>query len=619
MWDIGVMVGHVAKEYGIAEYIVDERWVEVAVGYAREGAKFVREYIPLGVEVEIEIAVENAIAVEVVHISRMARYMSVEGNLVVVVLALLAYAAMLLFRILYKTLTLLLNQFHTLYISYAPFFLGYYRCYNPICYTVFCQNPQVRLIPNTMHGLNRTTNHNLPYRYNGGISMTNYEQTIRNEIWGLDTPVKLESGIMVPAVNLDNAATTPALLKVMKEIDNQMKLYGSIGRGRGQKSAHSTDFYVYAREAILEFVGAEHDKYTVFYAANTTDGINKLASALIKSKSDMILTTRMEHHANDLPWRAMGRTVYAEVDQDGRLKTGDIERLLRQYRGKIKYVAITAASNVTGYVNEVHHIARLAHMYGAKIIVDGAQIAAHREIEMMGCTPEEDIDFFVFSAHKMYAPYGGGAVVGLKNELDKHIPAFYGGGMVEAVFDSRVCYTPAPDSYEAGSPNYPGLVSMVCAAKMLKQYGFDEITRHEQHLLQRAITGLKQIPGVQLYGDNDYIGDRVGIVVFNMCSIASEDMADYLANKHGIAVRHGAFCAHPYVRRLTKEAEHSGCAPPKGMVRASFGIYNNEADVDALIAAVGELGNASTPAAIMQGHSRVAKKKMDSHKPFDRG
>ena len=453
--------------------------------------------------------------------------------------------------------------------------------------------------------------------------MTNYESTIineiRNEIWGIDTPVTLDNGQQVPAINLDNAATTPPFISVMAAIDRRMEMYGSIGRGKGQKSAASTEFYMDARQAIKEFVNADREKYTVFYAANTTDGINKLASALIKSKSDMVLATRMEHHANDLPWRARARTVYAEVDEQGRLRLDDMERLLRQYRGKIKYVTVTAASNVTGYVNEVHHIAKLAHWYGAKIIVDGAQIAAHREFSMTGCAPEEDIDFFVFSAHKMYAPYGGGAVVGLKEELDKHIPAFYGGGMVEAVFDRRVCYAPAPDSYEAGSPNFPGLVSMVQAAGMLKDIGFDEITRHEQHLIKRAIEGLGQIPGVQLYGDNEYTDDRVGIVVFNMCGIASEDMADYLAGQHGIAVRHGAFCSHPYVRRLTKEAEpRTGCAPPKGMVRASFGIYNNDADVDTLIKAVSELGNASVPAALMQG-GRAGRRKDDSHKPFDRG
>jgi len=446
------------------------------------------------------------------------------------------------------------------------------------------------------------------------------DSNIRNSIWGLDTPVTLDSGRETIAINLDNAATTPPYKQAMTEIDQQMKMYGSIGRGKGQKSAHTTDVYVDAREAIKDFVGANDDRYTVFYAANTTDGINKLASALIVSKRDMVLTTRMEHHANDLPWRARARVVYAEVDAQGRLKVDDVERLLKRHRGMIKYVSVTAASNVTGYVNEVHHIARLAHQYGAKIIVDGAQIAAHREFNMLGCTPEENIDFFVFSGHKMYAPYGGGAVVGLRDVLGQHIPAFYGGGMVEAVFDTRVCYAPAPDSYEAGSPNYPGLVSMVCAANWLKNtVTFDYIAEHEARLMQRAIDGLSQIPDVILYGDNDYIDDRVGIIVFNIKGVESAAAADYLAGQHGIAVRHGAFCSHPYVRRLTREPELAGCAPPSGMVRASFGIYTNEADVDALIAAVRELATEAVPVVMMQARKRMRGRKNCDALPFDRG
>jgi len=442
---------------------------------------------------------------------------------------------------------------------------------------------------------------------------------ITRQIYGLDTLITLDSGEKVPAINLDNAATTPPFVQAMAEIDQQMKLYGSIGRGKGQKSAHTTDVYVDAREAIKDFVGAASDKYTVFYAANTTDGINKLASALINNKRDMVLTTRMEHHANDLPWRARGKVVYAEVDDQGRLKIDELERLLKRYRGLIKYVTVTAASNATGYVNEVHHIAKLAHRHGAKIIVDGAQIAAHREFSMLGCTPDEDIDFFIFSAHKMYAPYGGGAVVGLREELEKHIPAFYGGGMVEAVFDNRVCYAPAPDSYEAGSPNYPGLVSMVAAAKQLKAIGFDYIHDHEQELMARAIDGLSKVPGLVLYGDNDYTDDRVGIVVFNLKGMASADVADYLAGQHGIAVRHGAFCAHPYVRRLTQEPECKTCTPPAGMVRVSFGIYNTREDVEALITAMNELAHEAVPVVKMQARKRAGGRKNETRLPFDRG
>ena len=183
---------------------------------------------------------------------------------------------------------------------------------------------------------------------------------------------------------------------------------------------------------------------------NTTDGLNKLASALITSPDDVVLCTRMEHHANDLAWRERCKTIYAEVDEQGRIIYDEIERCLKE--NKVKYVAVTAASNVTGYVTDVHRVAKLAHQYGAQIIVDGAQIVSHRAFSMMGNTPEENIDYFVFSAHKMYSPYGGGAVVGLTQVLNDHMPKFYGGGTVDIVADDWVRYKDAPAAYEAAKP-----------------------------------------------------------------------------------------------------------------------------------------------------------------------
>ncbi|MCL1991297.1 MAG: aminotransferase class V-fold PLP-dependent enzyme [Defluviitaleaceae bacterium] len=408
---------------------------------------------------------------------------------------------------------------------------------------------------------------------------------IRDMIVGLDTPVKLQNGTMIPAINLDNAATTPAFKKVVKEIDKQLLYYGSIGRGKGQKSAHSTKVYAAGRDIVKAFVNAS-EAYTVIYTNSTTDGMNKLASALIQSDQDIVLSTRMEHHANDLPWRERAQVVYAEVDAQGRLIIEDIERLLEVYQGAIKYVTVTAASNVTGYVNDVHAIAKLAHAYGAKIIVDGAQIVAHRAFSMQGDTPEENIDFFVFSAHKMYSPFGGGAIIGLTDVLNTHLPQFYGGGMVQAVCDDDVIYLPAPDNYEAGSPNYPGVVGMLEAMDILKNIGFQLIEAHEQRLLARTLAGLKQFPDVILYGDTKNISDRVGLITFNIEGFNPETVADFLASHYAIAVRQAAFCAHPYVRRLTGETNTSPCKAPTGMVRISFGIYNDEADVDCFLKAI---------------------------------
>ncbi|MCL2819046.1 MAG: aminotransferase class V-fold PLP-dependent enzyme, partial [Actinomycetia bacterium] len=205
---------------------------------------------------------------------------------------------------------------------------------------------------------------------------------IRSRILGVDAEIELGDGTLAPLINFDNAATTPAFLEVAAEIEAQLAYYGSIGRGWGQKSAHSTEIYEAGRMAVMDFVNADQDKNTVFYVNNTTDGLNKLSSALIESKEDIVLTTRMEHHANDLNWRLRGTTIYAEVDELGRLKLDEVERLLKE--NDVKIVSVTAASNVTGYVNDVHAIAKLAHANGALIVVDGAQIVAHREFSMTG-------------------------------------------------------------------------------------------------------------------------------------------------------------------------------------------------------------------------------------------
>jgi len=415
------------------------------------------------------------------------------------------------------------------------------------------------------------------------------------EMYGLDAWSAHGSGIMLPAVNLDNAATTPPFLDVARAVQRHLRYYGSIGRGTGQKSRHSSAFYEEGRKVILDFVKADEDKYTVFYTANATDGINKLASALTCNGNVLVVSTRMEHHANDLPWRGRAHMEYAEVDADGRLILDDFERILRQskYKYMTKYVTVTAASNVTGYINDVHAIARIAHKHGAKIIVDGAQVAAHRQFSMRGRDgDDDDIDFFVFSAHKMYSPYGGGAVVGRKDVLRAHTPQFCGGGMVVTVSDDAVTYADVPELYEAGSPNVPSIVGMLTAIKTLKKMGFKHIVQHEQKLLQCALDGLSKIDDVILYGDSTNIADRVGILVFNIFGLTPEYVADQLACRAGIAVRHAAFCAHPYVRRLEGAAPHELCGlaePPRGMVRVSFGIYNTEDDVDLLLRTVAQI------------------------------
>ncbi len=403
---------------------------------------------------------------------------------------------------------------------------------------------------------------------------------------GIEVPVQLVSGEYVIPINFDNAATTPPLKQVDTFIYDNILLYGSIGRG-GQKSSYCTEAYEISRQEILSFFNLEpEDGYTVIYVKNTTEGLNLLANVLCDHKMDKVLTTRMEHHANDLPWRMAASPLYIDVDHEGKFNLQSIKQKLERGQGTIKYVTVTGASNVTGYVNPIHEIARLAHQYGAMIIVDAAQLVAHRSISIKGTGKDDAIDFLVFSGHKMYAPFGSGVVIGLKEVFDKKNPYLVGGGTVTAVFDDDVYWKQPPQKNEAGTPNFLGAMSIVAAMVVLREIGFDNIEYHEESLKQRLLKGLAQIPQIELYGDQKD-KERLGVVSFNVKGIAYGHMSKLLADTRGIATRSGCFCAQPYVARLLGVSNeeryqylmNTNLTPP-GMIRASIGLYNTEEEVD---------------------------------------
>ena len=417
---------------------------------------------------------------------------------------------------------------------------------------------------------------------------------IRQYVVGVEEEVELKPeedgkpGRKVVPIGFDNAATTPAFRPVLDAVNSTMLTYGAVHRGFSQKATITDGIYEETRRKVLEFVGLnpEGNEWTCFYAANTTDGINRLADAIITSPDDVVLTTRLEHHANLLTWRNRCKVIIAEPDATGRVDYDEIERKLTE-NPNVKFVSVTAASNVTGYVTDVHRVAKMAHAHGAQIIVDGAQIVAHRAFSMLGATPEENIDFFAFSAHKMYAPFGGGAVVGRREEFDKYMPRYVGGGIVRVVSDTWVNYKSAPAIYEAGSPNFPGVVALGAAIDVLREVGFDAIQQHEQVLLRRLIDGMKKIEGMRIFGDTESIADKTGVVTFKVAGVNTFVLGRTLSDSHGVAVRRGAFCAHPYVwwlYGLTDEEIRgfSDCDDVNtvGMIRLSFGIYNTEEEVD---------------------------------------
>lgn len=404
----------------------------------------------------------------------------------------------------------------------------------------------------------------------------------RDLISGTNSIVSLENGSMVDFISFDNAATTPPFKSVLKEIIDFSPHYSSIHRGTGYKSILSSTIYDEGRNLVLNFVGGDKDYHTVIFLKNTTECINKLSYRLkAQLKDKIVLSTYMEHHSNLLPWNHRYTTDYIEVDPLGRLCIPDLEYKLRLYQGKVGLVAVTGASNVTGYINPIYDIAKICHKYGAKILVDGAQLIPHSPFDMKPIYNPEHIDYIVFSAHKMYAPFGTGALVAPKETFKEGFSEQLGGGIVKFVTTKDVVWEAPPTKEEAGTPNLMGVLALSTSIKVLQNLGMKSIEEYERNLTRYALKLLKEIPNLIIYDDGD-VENKVSIISFNMKGIHHEDLADMLSKQGGIAVRTGCFCAQPYVQRLlgisdlemNKYRKDEALKRP-GLVRISFGIYND--------------------------------------------
>jgi selenocysteine lyase/cysteine desulfurase len=419
---------------------------------------------------------------------------------------------------------------------------------------------------------------------------------LRQRIVGHDQLVPLLDGSLVPYVNLDNAASTPALRDALDTIERFMPYYASVHRGTGFKSRLSTVAYDQAHEIVAKFVGADLRTNTVIFGKNTTEAINKLAFRLPAQPGYVVITTQLEHHSNDLPWRAHFPVVHVRATRDGRLDESDFDRVLAEHAGRIALVAVTGASNVSGFIQPIHRLAAKTHAAGARILVDAAQLAPHRQVDMRPDDDPEHLDFVVLSAHKMYAPFGAGALIGPKEVFLHSAPEYTGGGTVDVVTLDEVHWAGVPDREEAGSPNVVGAVAMAAAAQTLMAVGMDAVAAHEQELLAYAIKRMQAVPGMRIYGETDpaRLHEKVGVIPFNMAGVSHFLLAAILGYEGGIGVRSGCFCAHPYVVHLLQLDEHTAHSwrgqllggdksNMPGMVRASFGCYNNTDDVDRLM------------------------------------
>ena len=414
---------------------------------------------------------------------------------------------------------------------------------------------------------------------------------LRKLFVGLDKKVNINGKGRIVPINFDNAATTPPFKRVVKRVLETTEYYGSIARGDGQKSQYCSDLYEECRRYILKYFNAPEEIYTAIFVGNTTDGLNKLSNILINNKDDIVITTRMEHHSNDLPWRNKCDLKYVEVNEDGRININEIKELIERYKEKVKYITITGASNVTGYINDIRKISGLIHKYGGKIIVDGAQLVPHKKIYMYKKDSLENIDFLVFSGHKIYAPFGSGAIIGLRKDFNNNLPDTKGGGTVEYVIDNNQLWLNTPEKNEAGTPNLFGAVAIMEAMKEIEKIGFERIEKNEKELLQYLINGLKELNRVKLYADNDCIDDRLGILVFTIDGMKYYEVGEKLSEIKAIGVRQGGFCSHPYTRRVlgipnNQLQEYINKNGIPGLVRVSLGIYNSKKEANIFLETV---------------------------------
>lgn len=391
-----------------------------------------------------------------------------------------------------------------------------------------------------------------------------------------DFPILQEQIHGRPLVWLDNGATTQKPNEVIERLERFYRTENSnIHRAAHTLAARATDAYEQARSTCARFLHAASSEEIVF-VRGTTEGINLVAQTWGRQQitaGDEIILTHLEHHANIVPWQQLAhekgaKLRIAPVDSSGQVILEAYERLLTP---RTKLVAFTQVSNALGTILPAEEMIHIAHRHGAKVLLDGAQGIAHTPVDVQAL----DVDFYVFSGHKIYGPTGIGVLYG-KQALLQAMPPWQGGGnMIRDVTFEHTSYQDPPHRFEAGTGNIADAVGLGTALTYVERIGLHAIERAEQELLAYATPLLHDIPGLRLFGSAVH---KAGVLSFLIEGLTPEAVASAL-NQEGIAVRAGHHCAQPILRRFGVEAT----------VRATLGVYNTHADVDALVAALRRL------------------------------
>lgn len=379
-----------------------------------------------------------------------------------------------------------------------------------------------------------------------------------------------------PLIYFDTAASAQKPLAVLKKEEQlHLEYYGNIHRGAHFMADKATEEFENTRMLVKDFIGAASTQEIIF-TKGTTESINLVAFAFGEAfiqPGDEILISEMEHHANIVPWQMMAQRKGAVIKvlpfaDNGELKLELLDELLTP---KTKMVCVAWVANTLGTINPVKEIGAKAHAVGAKIMVDAAQAASHIAIDVQ----DIDADFLAFSAHKLYAPNGVGVLYG-KKELLEAMPPYQGGGeMISEVSFAKTTYNDLPYKFEAGTPNIIGVIAFGEALKYFTQYNIEELAAHEHELLGYATAQLKQIEGMQIYGEAAH---KSSVITFNIEGIHSFDLSTML-DKMGVAVRAGRLCADTVMQHFDVQST----------VRISFGMYNTKEEIDAFMAILRKL------------------------------
>ncbi|CAK7047025.1 cysteine desulfurase [Tissierella sp.] len=373
-------------------------------------------------------------------------------------------------------------------------------------------------------------------------------------------------------VYLDNGATTQKPIQVIDAMSNYNKVsHGNPHRGAHQLSIRATEEYDLAKEKVREFINAK-DIEEIIFTRNTTESINLIAYSygreFIKENDEIVLAIS-EHHSNILPWQRIAKEKkavlkYMYLDEEGRIS---LEETKKKITNKTKIVSIAQMSNVLGVIHPLSEIIDYAHNKGSIVVVDGAQSTPHMSVDVQHL----DVDFFVFSAHKMLGPMGIGVLYGKKELLESMPPFLMGGDMIEYVYEQEATFAPLPHKFEAGTQNVEGAVGLKAAIDYLQNIGLDNIHKHEKILVEYALEKMLYIPYVNIQGPKD-LDTRGGIISFTIDDIHPHDIASIL-DSYGIALRAGHHCCQPLMRYLDVPATS----------RISFYLYNTKEDIDQFI------------------------------------